>query len=103
VLACALNAGFLAGRSLIRRGHLTANRALYAGIVIYAIVWVTATGERTSRLGSFADLQSGIAPSITQDPTFLTMLILTMLLWPGVLVVWAVRLLREDAREAVRT
>jgi hypothetical protein len=81
VFFAAGNAGFLLGKSLVSGAHLIANRAVYLGIVAYALVWVFAQTRRTFRLGNHTQFEQGNSPLFYQDPTFLRMFIFTMVVW----------------------
>jgi hypothetical protein len=92
VFFAAANSGFLLGNRLVKQGRLATNRAVYIGILIYSAVWILAQTNSTFRLGTYADWKRGDAPWFYQDPTFLAMLIFTLLVWGVALAIFLVRL-----------
>ena len=81
VFFAAANGGFLLGNRLVKQGRLGTNRAVYLGILIYSAVWILAQTNSTFRLGTYAEWIRGEAASVCQNPTFLGMLIFTLLVW----------------------
>jgi hypothetical protein len=92
------NAGFMLGASLIRRGRVMANRAIYLVLGTYSMLFPVLAREYTLRLGTYAEWEAGTAPLFYEDGTFLTAFIAAMLFWPGALVVFVLQLLREGRR-----
>ena len=63
-------------------------------MLIYSAVWILAQTNSTFRLGTYAEWKRGEAPWFYQDPTFLAMLIFTLLVWGAGLAIFFVRLRR---------
>jgi len=89
------NLGFLLGRSLIVRGHLWANRLVYLGVGLYAMIWVFGQTSRTFHLGNHTQWEQGVRPYFYEDPTFLGMFIFSMIVWIAGLGGFALSLWRE--------
>jgi hypothetical protein len=81
IFFAAVNAGFLLGRRLLTTGRPLANRVVYIGILLFSAVWIFGQQNSTFRLGTYAQWQAGKAPWFYEDSTFLTMLIVTLLIW----------------------
>jgi hypothetical protein len=98
------NLGFVIGCRLVRAGRLWTNRAIYLGILAFAGVWIFGQVNRSFKLGTYSDWAAGNAPWFYEDRTFLTMLIVTCVVWAGALAAFALRLRSEgrhlDARAA---
>ncbi|HEY1336851.1 MAG TPA: hypothetical protein VGF59_05045 [Bryobacteraceae bacterium] len=97
VFFAAANLGFLLGSSLVRRGRVGANRAVYLGILAYSAVWILAQWPSTFRLGTWREWHAdpASAPWFYQDGTFLLMLILTLAVWGAGLAIFVWRLWNE--------
>lgn len=99
----AANAGFLLGSWLVSTGQspgevrrrIMINRAVYLGIALYSLIWVFSQTDRTFRLGNHAQFEQGTAPLFYQDPTFLRMFILTMVVWVVGLAIFFLSLWQE--------
>ncbi|MGC2692097.1 MAG: hypothetical protein WA228_05315 [Desulfobaccales bacterium] len=91
----AVNCGFLLGHHLVTTGQVKANRLIYIGILVYSAIWIFGQVGSTFRLGTYTQWQAGKAPWFYQDPTFLTMLIVSLLVWGVDLVLFIWNLLRE--------
>jgi hypothetical protein len=81
IFFAAVNAGFLVGHRLITTGKPMANRVVYIAIFLYSAVWIFGQQNSTFRLGTYAQWQAGHAPWFYEDSTFLTMLIVSLLIW----------------------
>ncbi|MGH9397105.1 MAG: hypothetical protein ACRD18_09685 [Terriglobia bacterium] len=92
------NAGFLVGKWLVSHGRILANRLVYTGIVVYAAVWVLAQTGSTLLLGTYAQWKESLSPLFYQDPTFLGMLIFSMIVWIAGLAIFYFSLRREGKR-----
>ena len=91
----AANAGFLVGHQLITSGKPLANRVIYIAIFLFSAAWIFGQTDSTFRLGTYAQWQAGHAPWFYEDPTFLTMLIVTLLIWGIALVLFLRSIIRE--------
>jgi len=91
----AANIGFLLGYRLVKAGRDLANRIVYLGILAYSGVWIFAQTNSTFYLGTYSQWMDKQAPIFYQDRTFLTMLIVTLLVFGAGLVAFALALLRE--------
>jgi hypothetical protein len=91
----AANAGFLVGHQLITSGKPLANRVIYIAIFLFSGAWIFGQTDSTFRLGTYAQWQAGHAPWFYEDWTFLTMLILTLLIWGIALILFLRHLIRE--------
>lgn len=91
----AANGGFLLGNWFVEKGHLVVNRIVYILIFVYSAVWIFVQPGRTLRLGSYAEWKADNAPWFYQDPMFLLMLIVTLVIWGVALVVY-IRKLRQE-------
>ena len=89
------NLGFLLGKSLITKGHVWANRLVYLGLGVYALIWVFGQTSRTFHLGNHTQWEQGIRPYFYEDRTFLWMFIFTMAVWLTGLIAFALSLWRE--------
>jgi hypothetical protein len=89
------NAGFLLGHHLVTSGKIVANRVVYVALFIYSAAWIFAQTDSTFRLGTFAQWQAGNAPWFYEDPTFLAMLIISLLIWGIALAIFLLRLIKE--------
>ncbi|HVN82053.1 MAG TPA: hypothetical protein VMW38_23925 [Terriglobia bacterium] len=87
--------GFLLGYRLVRMGRIWPNRIIYLAILVYSGIWIFGQVNRSFRLGTYTDWVDGRAPWFYEDPTFLFMLILTLVVWAVPLAVLFVRLRRE--------
>jgi hypothetical protein len=96
IFFAAANGGFLLGYKLVKQGRLRTNRAVYIGILVYSAIWILAQPGNTFRLGTYAQWKNGTAPWFYQDPTFLKMLIFTVLVWGGALAIFYVRLRKQE-------
>jgi hypothetical protein len=95
IFFAAANAGFLLGKSLVRSGHILANRLVYLGLVVYALIWVFGQTDRTFHLGNHTQWEQGIRPFFYEDSTFLGMFIFTMIVWAAGLLIFSLSLWRE--------
>jgi hypothetical protein len=91
----AANLGFYLGSQLVRAGRELANRIVYLGIVAYSGVWVFAQTHNTFYLGTYSEWAAGQAPIFYQDRTFLTMFLISMVVWSIGLAVFGWILYRE--------
>lgn len=91
------NLGFLLGAWLVRKGRLGINRAVYLAVLTYAGLWVFAQYNRTAKLGTYSEYHANPTgtPWFYQDPTFLTMFIISMVAWAVPLALFALRLRNE--------
>lgn len=96
--AAALNAGFLAGRSLVRAGLVGTCRLMSATAVVGSFAWMAAMGDRVTRLGTYREWQAGIAPATASDPAFAPTLAAIVAFVFGVLLVWLLWLRRDSRR-----
>lgn len=103
IFFAAANSGFLLGKWLVSGGRddrenrrrILANRAVYLGVLLYSGVWIFAQTQRTFRLGNQTQFEQGTAPWFYQDPTFLRMLALTVVVWAAGLAIFYLSLWRE--------
>jgi hypothetical protein len=100
IFFAAVNAGFLLGYRLVTTGKLLANRVVYIAMFIYSGVWIFSQTGSTFRLGTFAQWQAGQALWFYEDPTFLAMLIVSLLVWGIALAVFLIKLAREGQQLA---
>ena len=98
IFFAAVNAGFLLGHRLVTTGKPIANRVVYIAIFIYSAAWIFGQMNSTFRLGTYAQWKAGHAPWFYEDPTFLAMLIVTLLIWGIALAVFLLSLIREGKR-----
>ena len=94
----AVNAGFLLGQRLITTGRPLANRVVYIGIFLFSAAWIFGQQNSTFRLGTYAQWQAGNAPWFYEDSTFLTMLIVSLLIW-GIGLVWFLRNIIQEGKQ----
>lgn len=87
--------GFKLGYWLVKRGRLLINRIVYVLIFLYSAVWIFGQTNSTFRLGTYAEWNADTAPWFYEDITFLSMLILTLVVWGVALVVFILRLRGE--------
>lgn len=95
ICGCAL------GQRLVVSGRTGALRVVYLTISALCLVWVFGLHERTFRLGTYADWQSGGAVWFHNDSTFLTMLVGTLVWWAFGLVLFRHLLQRPPGDAAV--
>lgn len=88
----ALNAGFLTSRRLVRAGRVGTSRIISIATIVFAVAWILATGDRTSRLGTYSEWLAGRAPRAVDDPHFVRTLGVFLGIAFGTLVVMLVRL-----------
>ncbi|MEJ2671799.1 MAG: hypothetical protein P8168_06265 [Deltaproteobacteria bacterium] len=98
IFFAAVNAGFLVGHRLIAAGKPLANRVVYIGIFLYSAAWIFGQTPSTYKLGSYAQWQAGHAPWFYEDSTFLTMLIISLLIWGLGLAFFLLDIIREGKR-----
>ena len=102
IFFAAANGGFLLGNRLITKGQVRANRMVYILILIYSAFWIFGQVGSTFRLGTFKQWQAGAAPWFYEDPTFLYMLIFSLLIWGIPLATIVRKLLKEGSSLAAR-
>ncbi|HXM43117.1 MAG TPA: hypothetical protein VN924_17910 [Bryobacteraceae bacterium] len=95
VFFAAAVSGFAIGAWLVGKGNLWANRAVYIGIFVYAGIWIFSQTNSTFRVGTYQEWVSGNAPWFYTDPTFVRMLVLTLVIWAGGAAVFALQLWNE--------
>ncbi len=98
----AVNGGFLLGNRLVKQGQVKANRIVYLVILIYSGIWIFGQVGSTFRLGTFKQWQAGAAPWFYEDPTFLAMLIFSLLIWGIPLAIFVRKLVKEGSSLATR-
>jgi hypothetical protein len=98
IFFAAANAGFLLGHRLVTTENLKVNRIVYIGLFIFSAAWIFGQIGRTFRLGTYSQWENGNAPWFYEDPTFLAMLIITLLIWGIALAIFLVSLSREGKR-----
>ncbi len=89
--------GFLTGTHLARNGRIWTNRGIWMGIGLYCLLWIFVQPGRSMQLGTYSDWQAGAAPWFYENSTFLTMFIISMLVWLAGIVYFAA-LLRGHGR-----
>jgi len=95
--------GFVVGTRLVRKGYERVNRGIWIAILIYCGIWIFGQPGRSMRLGSYVEWKSGTAPWFYEDTTFLTMFIISMVVWIVGIVYFAVVLRRQGRHlEVVR-
>ena len=87
--------GFVLGARLVRNEMLWGNRAIYLAILAYSGLWIFGQAGRSFRLGSYSDWRNGQALWFYEDRTFLTMLVVTLVVWAIPLLVYFLRMRRE--------
>lgn len=95
VFFASANAGFLLGRSLVRRGRTVANRIVYLSILAYSAIWIFAQTNRTFYLGTYDEWSKGTARIFYEDPVFVRMLALTLVVFAVGLAGFWISLRRE--------
>ncbi len=100
IFFAAVNAGFLLGHHLVTTGKLIINRVVYIAIFIYSAIWIFGQVNSTFRLGTYSQWQAGQAPWFYQDPTFLAMLIISLLIWGIALALVLLSLIKAGKRLA---
>lgn len=89
------NAGFLLGKRLVSKDRILANRMVYTGVVVYALIWVFGQTGSTFHLGTYTQWKARMAPLFYQDRTFLGMFIFSMIIWTVGLAIFFFSLRRE--------
>jgi hypothetical protein len=98
IFFAAVNAGFLLGHRLVIAGKLMVNRIVYIAIFIYSAVWIFGQTDSTFQLGTYAQWKAGQAPWFYEDPTFVAMLIISLLFWGIALAAFLLCLVKEGKR-----
>jgi hypothetical protein len=94
VFFAAANGGFLLGHRLITSGKLLANRVVYIAIFLFTAAWIFGQPD-TFRLGTYAQLKAGNAPYYYEDSTFMTVFIVSVLIWGIALAIFLKKLVKE--------
>ncbi len=95
VFFAAVNLGFLLGNSLVTRGRLWTNRAVYLAIGVYSLIWILSQPGRTLKLGTYAEWKAGIAPWFYEDSYFFAVVAGTIILWAVVMAIYVVKLRKQ--------
>jgi len=81
--------GFLTGTRLARKGRIWTNRGIWMGLGLYCLLWIFVQPDRSMRLGTYAEWEAGAAPWFYENTTFLTMFIISMVVWLAGIVYFA--------------